>query len=298
MRLRRTSTGPRQPRTQNQTNRTPTFSYRANRLPVEDVRGGERNKPQRVRITFRWQHVPTYLIGIVLVVSVIYSVTLSTNPRLVVKNDRYSSLLHNQAVYQEAAAKALSDNLMSRTKITFDSSDFDKRMKQQFPELTATAVTLPLMGRRPVVEVVVGQPALVIRSSSGQFLLDSTGRVIAKLSMKQLDSLTLPIVDDQGNQSYELGKGGLPSQSVEFITTFITELAQDNMKVQSVQLPPTASEAQFKLDSETYYIKTSLQTDVRIAAGSYLALKQKLDSERAKPAEYVDVRVEEKVYYK
>jgi hypothetical protein len=47
-----------------------------------------------------------------------------------------------------------------------------------------------------------------------------------------------------------------------------------------------------------YFVKFNLHGDAREEAGSYLAVKDYLASNQKTPGEYVDVRVENRAYYK
>ena len=80
--------GPRQPRTAaGQANRTPTFSYRANRLPAEEV-SGKRKENRRRRPQFQWRQIPFYLVVLVALVSVVYTLTLSQDPKVIIQNQQ------------------------------------------------------------------------------------------------------------------------------------------------------------------------------------------------------------------
>lgn len=305
MRFAKKSTGPRQPRPQSTLNqRAPTFSYRANRLPENDRTSPKRGaaltrKDPRQFLT--WQKLPALGMTLVIVICGVYLSTLSTNPKIVDQNGpgQASVLLRDQSVYKTKAEQILKRSISNRSKITFDSTDIDKQMRQAFPEITATAVTLPLMGRRPIVELVVAQPQLILTNSSGSYVLDANGRAVAERSEVQApEKLQVPVVGDQTNSKIELGKGALSSQSVTFITAFVRTLAERQITVNSVTLPAAASEVQLKIDGQNYYIKASLLSDPRQAAGAYLAITKKLSSEGATPSEYIDLRVEEKVFVK
>jgi hypothetical protein len=53
-----------------------------------------------------------------------------------------------------------------------------------------------------------------------------------------------------------------------------------------------------RLPGQKYHLKFSMLTDPRQAVGSYLAIRDKLAKENATPSEYIDLRTDEKVFYK
>ncbi len=297
-----------QPRNKDRVNdrlkQAPTFSYRANRTSKEDSTGSRR--PQTVKprkLNFRWQHVPTYVVCLLGVVSLFYILSLTTTPRLAIKrpaNEQQSILTQPASIYQAEAEKILSFSLLNRSKITIDTVAFNEAMSKKFPEIKTVAVTLPLMGRRPIVEVVIDQPALLYKTTSGQeYLLNEQGEVMRAASeVSGLSGISLPRVNDLAQKKVEPGANAIPGQGVDFITTFIQQLSAKNIKVTETTMPPLASEVQFRMDGVSYFVKASLLNDSRQSAGTFLALKAQLDRESIKPGEYVDVRVEEKAFYK
>jgi hypothetical protein len=241
--------------------------------------------------------------SVALVASIGYVLSLSSSPKVVIRNtasDPGSVFLRERAVYEEASQQVLESSLLNKSKVTIDTAGFDRKMREQFPELSVASVTLPLMGRRPIVELVVVKPAMILSVKNDQtYILDEDGRAIMPVNeAKGIGSLQLPVVADESGDSFKTGEGVLTKQAVTFITTFVNQLDAKKVKVSTITLPPLASEVQFKVDGQQYYIKASLMTDARQAAGSYLAMKAKLESDKITPAEYVDVRVDEKVFYK
>lgn len=290
-------------RAESRDSRASTFSYRANRMPAEQGRGERTVASQRRRTGLKWAQLPSILVGLALLISFGYILSLSSNPKVVVRNaanDPANVFLRDSKVYEQASQKVLRSSLLNKSKVTIDTAGFDRKMREQFPELSIASVTLPLMGRRPIVELVVVEPAMVLSVKGGEsYVLDQDGRAIMTASeAKGLGSLQLPQVSDESGDSFKTGEGVLTKQSVTFITTFVNQLSSKNAKVSTITLPPLASEVQFRIDGQPYYIKASLMSDARQSAGSYLAMKAKLTSDNITPAEYIDVRVEEKVFFK
>lgn len=278
------------------------FSYHSAGNRVSSATTEPRIKKSSVnRLTrYHWRYLPSAIALLGILISIIYVSSISPNPKLVlVEQNDGPSLLRDRHDYQQAAQKILSNSLADKSKITVDSDGFSKDMKDQFPELIDVAITLPLMGRRPIVEIVAAQPILKLSTQNETYLVDVNGRVLVRANENaSYANLKIPEVNDQSGVKAEVGKGIIPGDSVAFITTFINQLKFQKLIIEKLTLPAKASELHVKIKDIPYYIKTNLQTDPRVAAGQFLAVKQKLEAENKVPKEYIDVRVEEKVFVK
>lgn len=258
-----------------------------------------REVPKRRRVRLRWHQLPMLLASFAIVACLIYISTLTGNPKVVVASGQQRNLLREKKDYETAAAEIIGSSILNKSKITVNTQQFSKAMRQRFPELSTVVLTVPLMDRHPVVEIVPAQPVMSITSQNGAFLLDKTGRaLVSSKEAKDIGSWDVPQVIDESAVDHQVGQGSLPEQTVTFITTFVAQLQAKDLKVSELKLPPRASELQVKLEGVDYFIKASTRSDVRLAAGTFLALKDKLDRDKITPKEYIDVRVEEKVYFK
>ena len=128
---------------------------------------------------------------------------------------------------------------------------------------------------------------------------DKDGKaILPAAAVHDLGSWQIPTVDDESTIKIELGKSALPGNDVAFIQEVVGQLAAKGLKTSSVVLPRAAEALDVRIEGQPYFIKFSLQTDAKVAVGSFLAVKQKLDNEHIVPGQYIDVRVEGKAYYK
>ena len=280
----------------------PVFSYYSNRSRTEESVG--RNKAMfnsnRVKKRSWWHHLPTYIAGIALIVCLLYSLGLDTsNPKVVQPSDDKAALLRDKGTYEQAVRKHLKSSIFNSNKITVNISGITRDMQAEFPELADITITLPFVGRRPVVYVEPSPPTVLLSSKNGLFVLDNRGRaIISATQLKNLSSFNLPTVSDQSGLSVSLGKGVLPANDVAFITTVIEQLKAKNITVESITLPTQADQLDVRIAGKPYVIKMNLQNDARQQIGRFIVAKAKLEAESQEPKEYFDVRVEERVYYK
>lgn len=236
---------------------------------------------------------------LVLLVCVVYSTILSSKAKFVLDTPAGTKPLRSINTYQQEATIILNSSLFNKNKLTVNTTKLSQQMEAQFPELSGVSVILPLMGHRPLIEATVDKPALLIASNKGVFVVGQSGKVLIKTSdIKGAGDLAIPTVRDEADLSIEPGKGALSSQDVTFITTVVRQFEAKNISIASLELPTLASELYIHITGQPYYVKFSLLTDPRIATGQFFALKKNLEVENITPAEYIDSRVEERVFYK
>lgn len=244
--------------------------------------------------------MPGWIAAIAIILSIGYLLTLTTTPRIIAANPSgTSSLLRSNAVYKGAAENILSASLLNRLKFTIDTTGFEQAMKRQFPELSQASITLPLIGRQPVVELAASRPVALIKSDGKTYALDASGKaIIDATDLSNLDGRQLPMVTDQSNVPVTLGKGVLTADEITFISVLNTQLVGQKLSVDSYMLPPVANELQLRLKGQPYYVRFDMENDPKQSAGTLAALKANLDASNTVPTEYIDLRIPERAYYR
>lgn len=274
------------------------FSYHANRSNSEIAVG--RNIATRSRKQFRWFLLPTYVAIAAICLSVLYLLSLETNPRLnVLGSEEDKLILQASPVYQKAAQDELNGSILNRSKLTLNTKTIAQKLQDRFPELSEVSITIPIGARRPIVEIQPAQPAMIILSHSGSFVIDANGKALVESNRaEKLKTLNLPIVTDESGLDIKPGTFVLPTDSGNFIDQTLSQLEAKGLAVETVTLPKTANELHVRLKGKGYYVKFNISGDARLQVGALVAVKERLEAEGKNPAEYIDVRVEEKVFYK
>lgn len=285
---------------QNRTVRKEFFSYHTGKQASVDR---DNNIRQRLEVSdgnkawFTWQKAPVILVTVILVISLGYATLLGSDARF--KTTKSDVLLRDEETYASATKKILQSSISNKNKLSISTHSIELALLQEFPELSDVAITVPIMGKKPIVELKSEQPELFLANQKGVFVINNEGRVVAKTNQNNgIKDLVLPIVREESNYPIELGKSALTKQEVVFITTLLTQLENKNLEIESLTLPPAASEMHVKIKNLPYYIKFNLLTDARIASGQFIAAKKQFENLNDIPQEYVDVRVEEKVFFK
>lgn len=275
---------------------TKAFSYYSNRSSTDSNTGSRLKKEARKGL--QWQLVPSFIAVLAIFVSLVYVSTLTTSPRLSVKGPD-SVLLRDQDDYTDAAQELLQESVFSRSKLSINTKSIERKMLERFPELRTVGITLPLTGRRPIVTVEAVEPRLALRTTEGVYILDNRGRAVFKaLSDDLVNQQSLPVVLDETGLEIVIGNVALSSRDTAFITELHHQLSDKKISVASLVLPPIVNELHLRILDEPYYVKFNMLGDARLQAGSLIAIREKLQGDGVKPSEYIDVRVEEKVFYK
>ena len=244
--------------------------------------------------------LPLKVIALIILVTVGYLSILSTTPKLISVNGTSDfSFYRNIGEYQKAAERILGGSIFNRDRISIDTVNIENQIMTEFPELGQVTVSLPVFGRQPVISIVAKQPAMALISQQGVFVLDTNGVAMARASnVTGFDNIKLPIVNDESSLTIEVGKGVLTNQQVDFVSVLVQQLNLNKKQVSVVTLPPIINQVQIRLKGTEYYIKFDMQNDPKTSAGAFLALLRRLDKDGATPGEYVDVRIEDRAFYR
>lgn len=288
----------------------PAFSYYASTRNVEPARERPEGRGDASGGPNRWQaaqeqpsgtrrrpnvaQLPLLFLlalGLVCVVKVLW---LSTTPKVIIvdKSPIAASYLQPTSVYAAAAQRLLASSVTNHTKLTADLNGTAKRLQQQFPELAAVSLGVPLISSRPIVYVQVAQPSLIAQTAHGNYALNATGVALAKM---QTTPSSIPMVIDQSNNAPKPGKQFLPSSTVAFVQTVSYQLTAAELDVTAFVLPAGSPyELDVRLSGKPYVIKFNLAEQALQQSGAAIATIQGGTA----PGSYLDVRVPGRVYYK
>lgn len=274
------------------------FSYHASRSSQGANLG--RYNPQvtsRTKKRFSWTSLPVWLSLGVILIALGYASTLTASPRVTVIADK-GSVHHKTQDYEAYLSSVLRGSFLNYSKLTINSDSVRQSLQRQFPELTEVTVSIPLVAHRPVIKVVAAKPIMLLQAANGSFYIDDQGRALANITDISAPEGEIVTVADQSGLKIEVGKQILPNATVSFIQEVTRQLSAKGLKVTQFVLPAAPEEIQARIEGYPYYVRFNSAADPIQQAGTYLALKSKLDSEGIAPREYIDLRVDERAYYK
>jgi len=279
--------------------RAPKFNYHSVRSSSE-INQGRTNREQQTELSDKTQsnwlkHTPTIIAIIVVVGSLMYALTLSTTPKVVILGQTNQTIMQNTTTYQQAAQKILNSSLMNRTKVTINTDNIASQLEKEFPELNGISIVIPLTGHTPELEIRPAQSILLLSNPQGQFVINQQGNAVLMLNSSLVNKFTLPVVTDTSGFKVQLGKEALPATSMTFIKTVIDQFAAKNVPIQTMTLSSTPYELDVQVRGVPYYIKFNLLADPLYSVGTYFSA---IKAANPKPVQYIDVRIPGRAFYK
>jgi hypothetical protein len=294
------------PPADNQTRPPTMFSYYAKRSNNSENTGRRHADEAPVRATTaasaaigRHRALLTAA-AVAVILGTIYLSYLKPEPRIVLIQDTATAnFLQESAMYRQTAEETLRTSLFNRSKLTVDAGAVRRDMLANHPEIKNAVVVLPIVGMQPHVHIEPYKPSFILTTtSSNAFLLDETGRALATTTqIPHIDKLGVPTIQDRTGVVVELGNRALPSTTVLFAQTVIAALKAKQVTAASLVLS-SAFQLDVYIAGTPYYVKFNMQQDALQQAGALLATQKRLQTDRVRPGEYIDVRVPERAYYK
>ncbi len=284
---------------------SPAFSYYtggrdsdANRSRVDRLAGRSEQSTagQGKRLPrFSASQLPFWVLTLVVVVCGLKILWLSGKPKVIIlgKNATTETYMRSSDVYAAAAQKVLSNSPTNHTKLTINLSGTANSLEHEFPELQAVSVGVPLISSRPIVYVQVADPSLILETTHGNYALNKSGVVLAKL--RSIPD-GVPLVVDQSGVQPQPGKQFLPSSTVSFVQTVTYQLTAAHLTISTFTLPTDSPyELDVRLSPQPYYVRFNLQASSLTQSGAAIATVQQVGGAATT---YMDVRVPGRVYYK
>lgn len=156
-----------------------------------------------------------------------------------------------------------------------------------------TAVRDPVSGLGFAVSL--RQPLMVWKTSHGQFYIDAEGKAF---TTNKFAEPTLQVSDNSGI-SAETSGTVVSGRFISFLGQMVAAINQRQMgKVVAITIPPnTTRELDVRLEGRDYPIKTNIDRDPLQQAEDIANALKYFDSKGIKP-QYIDVRVENKAFYR
>jgi hypothetical protein len=242
--------------------------------------------------------LPTWIALLVIIFSFIASSTLTHAPKVVLALDQ-TPLYRPIIDYEKAASEEMGRSLGSVSKLTIQTGKIEAALLERFPEIQAVAVKLPVLGRKPTLLIALYKPAAVLRTGTNSYILNQKGQIIASTAMLDDQLLgALVTIDDESGLEATISSQVVTTSTITFVQAVVAQLTAQSISIASLALPPTPNQLDVRVQDTPYLIKMNISGDARLQAGSYISVREALAREGVVPAEYIDVRVEEKVFYK
>lgn len=222
----------------------------------------------------------------------VYSLIVRAEPKLTVDSQAY-----NPASAYQATARAAMGGLINRNKITFNEQAVAESLQKEYPEISNVSVGLPLVAQNPAVQLNIAAPAFLFNSGGAVYIVSEDGVAVGPAS--RFPSIkNLPEVVDQSGFKLMPGTRILGSDNVSFIAQVVAQAKKAKVPLASLTLPPRAQELDLRTSDRPYYVKFYLGGDPLTQTGQFLAARKQFDEKKEQPADYLDVRVVGKIFYR
>jgi len=278
------------------------LTYYSSRNPGKNDQSRRDRQPDETRIrsgSLFWSRIITLLIGVSIIAILGDLLWLDNQPKLTILNGSTNVLMKSKSTYEIAAQKIINSSLVNRNKVTINVSAITSGLEKEFPEIANATLTLPFTGHQIQIYLQPSNPQLLVDGGSGVFAVNNNGVAIGQETAPTmiLGNLGLPKVNDE-DLSVKTGQQALSSGDVAFVEYVISELRVQHLNVTSLTLPPASRELDVVVSDQHYYIKFNLQNSAEEQVGSYITTQQYLSKNNITPAQYIDVRVPGRAYYK
>jgi hypothetical protein len=206
-----------------------------------------------------------------------------------------SSIEDRISEYEAYIASRLEDNVLRQTKLSVNTESLEQSLLREFPEIADASIIIPLISRDLIIDVIPATAFVALEIDNNLYGVDAYGRVFTQY---QSFSEQVPVVTDVNTEDIELGSRVLPAQTVQFIDSLVYLMSEQDIEIDTMTLPQIANELHMKVRGETYVGKFDIGRDVRLQAGTFVAVRSQLREQNIAPKNYIDVRVQERAFYR
>ncbi len=269
-------------------------------------RDKEHNKFE-VRDSKNSKYLKNNIFGIILTLItllVLFSILrINFVPKLYIigNNQTVNNYLDNE--YRSSIVKSssefLSKSIFNQTKVTFSPNNLDKFLSGKYGFIQSINTQTAFFSNTLSIYITVSAPAIRYSIQNSTYLINLNGQ-IENINYYNpiLKKLNLIPVIDQGNISIKQNEYIFSSQEVNEILIINNTLKADGYTVNKFVLNKNGSEIDAYLSKYNYYVKFNLmEGDINLQIGRFIAIEKYLINNNIVPKEYIDVRVDGRVYY-
>ncbi|MCL5407075.1 MAG: FtsQ-type POTRA domain-containing protein [Patescibacteria group bacterium] len=176
----------------------------------------------------------------------------------------------------------------------FNSSKTQAEITQKFPEVKGAKIT---RGLPDTLKIQFSEVSAKVIWQTGQknFLVDGNGEIYKEIQLSDVSQNNLPIIKDNNNVSVNLGQKILSGNFLDFVTELNTTFNQETgFKINQFEI----NETLFQVDALTDQSWKVIFDTTRSVPDQLADLKKFLADHKNEVTQYIDVRIEGRVYYK
>lgn len=220
-----------------------------------------------------------------LVLCFIYFLLLS--PYFKIKN---ISVTNNRVILAEEIINKIGPSVINKNIFLADRGIIKKTLEKEFPRIDFVSILRKFPGTI-VIRIYEKPSTLVWHTGNSRYLLDAKGNLIDRVE----GDLRMPEVNDLANVPVEIGQQIVTEDFIDFINQLANKFPKKTgFSIKSINVAETTFEVQVISDKGIYFLFDSTRNlDTQL---NYLV--QVLETAGGNVREYVDLRVESRVFYK
>lgn len=193
---------------------------------------------------------------------------------------------------QTETMKLLKSSWRQGNLLTLNEGDLESQLSTTDPVLKSVQVRRQFL-HGVVLSATLKQPSMGWASDNQRYLLDKDGSAIGVLPAGS----SLPVVNDGSNLPVKVGQQVVSGRFVDFVTGLTPGLAEQGLGVTALDVTDTTLDLTV-ITNKGYklFIDTSRPLEDELA--DLKAVEGVLAAQKKAPAEYIDLRVAGKAYYK
>jgi hypothetical protein len=237
----------------------------------------------------------------VIIILLIMNISLSSTT-VRVKGSSY----HYRSIedYQRITDGILTKQLAYRSKITLSSERLESEIRTAIPEAEEVVAVVPLAGRQLQVILHIAEPLIRIQrqQSNMQGVISTAGIVTSEATSDVIAAnfASLPIITIVGVDT-TIGAQILTQSEIGLISLLLKECDGSEPfrpKVTAIEFNVQKREMNIRFESVSYYGKVTPERESRTQVGALIKTLQYLKEQGSTPTEYIDVRVDDRVFVK
>lgn len=221
---------------------------------------------------------------------------LTASPLLRVKKIQVTGLQTlTEANIHEQVQAIVDSSLMNQNMLLISTEQINKQLKANNYQVAKAEVTrIPFNTIK--VTITEQKPSILWKSNGELSILTEDGRAYAGEPNDELKA-NLPTVLDAANLPAKAGEKVVSESFLKFVNTINTSLPTQGVKVIQYEVQETTTEL-FVVTQDGYKLRFDTSRPAQEQITDLVTVLDQLKKQGKKPAEYIDLRINGKVFYK
>lgn len=252
------------------------------------------NKQRKIR------HRLFVVFGLAVLAVIVWANTVKSYA--VIYSDQTLALTPPKAAYQQTAQKFTQAHFAAHFMVSLPREALAKDLMAQHPEIQKVTVKSQMFSRNPQLFIAFRQPVLLWKTSKQQqsYYVDSQGKAFDRNVFGKDDALVK--VNDASGIPAELGSAVVSSRQIKFLGVLVGQVqakSAGKIKVNKITFPASSTkEVDVNFTDKPYFARVYLDRAPEEQASEINTSINYLTQKNITPAEYIDVRVKDRVFYR